>query len=140
MTVVVGYVPNQYGDAAIDAAVEEARRRGTRIVVVNTSKGDSLVDRKFASQSALEGLESRLSGVEHEVRQSVGSDVADQVLDVAREVDAEVLVIGLRHRTPVGKMLMGSVAQRLLLEAPCPVLAVKPGTGLKAPGPLSYEP
>lgn len=126
MTVVVGYVPNQYGEAAVDAAVEEARRRGTRLVVVNTSKGDALVDRKFASQSALEGLESRLGGVEHAVRQSVGSDVADQVLDVVREVGAEVLVIGLRHRTPVGKMLMGSVAQRLLLEAPCPVLAVKP--------------
>ncbi len=127
MTVVVGYVPNQYGDAAVDAAVEETRRRGTRLVVVNTSKGDALVDRKFASDSALEALESRLSGVEHDVRQSVGSDVADQVLDVVREVSADVLVIGLRHRSPVGKMLMGSVAQRLLLEAPCPVLAVKPG-------------
>ena len=127
MTVVVGYVPNQYGEAAVDAAIEEARRRGTGLVVVNTSKGDSLVDRKFASESAFEELDSRLSGVEHEMRQTVGADVADQVLDVVREVGAEVLVIGLRHRTAVGKMLMGSVAQRLLLEAPCPVLAVKAG-------------
>ena len=127
MTVVVGYVPNQYGEAAVDAAVEEARRRGTGLVVVNTTKGDSLVDRKFASESSLETLDSRLSGVEHELRQTVGADVADQVLDVVREVGADVLVIGLRHRTAVGKMLMGSVAQRLLLEAPCPVLAVKAG-------------
>ncbi|MDQ3455348.1 MAG: universal stress protein [Actinomycetota bacterium] len=126
MTVVVGYVPNQYGEAAIDAGVQEARRRGARLVVVNTSRGDALVDPRFASRSALDALESRLAGVEHEVRQSVGPDVAEQVLDVVREVDAELLVIGLRHRTPVGKMLMGSVAQRLLMEAPCPVLAVKP--------------
>lgn len=125
MTVVVGYVPNQYGDAAVDAAVEEARRRRTRLVVVNTSRGDALVDRKFASQAALDALGSRLGDVEHEVRQSVGADVADEVLDVVRDVGAELLVIGLRHRTPVGKMLMGSVAQRLLLDAPCPVLAVK---------------
>ncbi len=126
MTVVVAYVPNQYGEVAIDAGVQEARRRGARLVVVNSSRGDALVDPKFAGQPALGVLEARLAGVEHDVRQSVGADVADQVLEIVREVDADVLVIGLRHRTPVGKMLMGSVAQRLLLEAPCPVLAVKP--------------
>lgn len=129
MTVVVGYVPNQYGEVAIDAGVQEARRRGARLVVVNSSRGDALVDPKFAGQPALGALEARLAGVEHDVRQSVGADVADQVLEIVREVDADVLVIGLRHRTPVGKILMGSVAQRLLLEAPCPVLAVKP-TGM----------
>jgi len=46
---------------------------------------------------------------------------------VVREVDASRLVIGMRHRTPVGKMLMGSTAQQLLLDCPCPVLAVKAG-------------
>jgi nucleotide-binding universal stress UspA family protein len=40
--------------------------------------------------------------------------------------DAELLVIGIRHRSPVGKLLLGSVSQRLLLECPKPVLAVKP--------------
>lgn len=126
MTVVVGYIPNPYGEAALNAAVEEARRRRTRLVVVNTSKGDALVDRKFASLEALDALEERIGTVEHEVRQSVGPDVADQLLDVVQELEAELLVIGLRHRSPVGKMLMGSVAQRVLLDAPCPVLCVKP--------------
>jgi nucleotide-binding universal stress UspA family protein len=45
---------------------------------------------------------------------------------VVREVEAEAIVIGIRHRSAVGKMLMGSVAQRVLLDAPCPVIAVKP--------------
>ena len=64
--------------------------------------------------------------VDVELRQTIGADTADEILDVAREVAAEALVIGIRHRSQVGKLLMGSVATRLLMEAPCPVVAVKP--------------
>ena len=69
---------------------------------------------------------SRAVGVAHEVRQAMGTDVAEEMLRVVDETAAEVLVIGLRHRTPVGKMIMGSVAQQVLLDAKCWVLAVKP--------------
>jgi nucleotide-binding universal stress UspA family protein len=126
VTVVVGYIPNEYGEAALETALAEARRRGLKLVVVNTSKGDALVDTKFASQDTLRELEGRFGDVEHEVRQTVGLDVAEELLKVADEVKAELLVIGMRHRTPVGKLLMGSVAQRVLLDAKVPVLAVKP--------------
>ena len=53
---------------------------------------------------------------------------ADALVRVADERDASVVVIGLRHRTPVGKLIMGSAAQRILLDARCPVLAVKEDT------------
>jgi len=126
VTVVVGYIPDEYGEAALEAALVEARRRSMRVVVVNTSRGDAYVDAKFASQDTLAGLEGRFDGIEHEVRQTVGLDVAEELLKVADEVGAELLVIGMRHRTPVGKLLMGSVAQRVLLDSKVPVLAVKP--------------
>ena len=45
--------------------------------------------------------------------------------EVADETDADLIVIGLRRRTPVGKLILGSNAQRILLDAPCAVLAVK---------------
>ncbi len=128
MTVVVGYIPDQYGEAALTAGIEEAQRRGTGLVVVNATKGDALVDRRYVGEKGLAGLEERLAGLgmSHEVRQAVGSDVAEEILRVASDTDADVVVIGLRHRTPVGKMIMGSVAQQVLLDAPCAVLAVKP--------------
>jgi len=59
------------------------------------------------------------------VRVEQGTDPADALVRVAGERDASVIVIGLRHRTPVGKLIMGSTAQRILLDARCPGLAVK---------------
>ncbi|MET3719420.1 nucleotide-binding universal stress UspA family protein [Arthrobacter sp. UYEF21] len=55
------------------------------------------------------------------------NDLADEFLDVARQVDASLIVIGLRHRSQVGKYILGSHAQRILTQADRPVLAVKAG-------------
>jgi nucleotide-binding universal stress UspA family protein len=126
--VVVGWTPDEFGSAALLHAVAESAARGARLVVVNGTKGDALVDDRFAGGDALARLESQLAGVDHEVRQVVGTDVGDAVVAIAVELDADLVVVALRRRTPVGKLLMGSVAQRILLEASCPVLAVKPGS------------
>jgi nucleotide-binding universal stress UspA family protein len=66
------------------------------------------------------------AGVDVQVRRDVVPDIADAVLDAARESRATLVVVGVRRRSPVGKMLLGSVAQRVILDADCPVLAVKP--------------
>ena len=128
MAIIVGYVPTPEGVAALETAIDEARRRKQRLVVVNSSRGESLVDRRFASGANWQSIEERLteSGVEHELTQLVESkDAADQILKLANELNAELIVIGLRRRTPVGKLILGSQAQTILLEAECPVLAVK---------------
>jgi nucleotide-binding universal stress UspA family protein len=129
-TIVVGYVPKPEGRAALSRAAEEAKLRDMRLVVVNSHRGGREFDRDDAieSESQLEEVRSALrdAGVEHEVRQLVrGLDPADDLVKVAAEVDAEIIVIGLRRRSPVGKLILGSNAQRVLLDAPCPVLAVK---------------
>jgi nucleotide-binding universal stress UspA family protein len=129
VTVLVGYVPNSYGEAALSAAVAEAVRRQERLLVVNMSRDDVLADAHRAGDDQLDRVRRDLGelGIESEVRRvEEGSDASDALLEVAAELDASVLVIGLRHRTPVGKLLLGSNAQRILLEAGCPVLAVKP--------------
>ena len=131
-TIVVGYVPKPEGEAALARAIEEAKLRQGRLVVVNSHRGGLEFDADTADRSErdLERLREQLaeSGVEHEVRQLVrGFDPAEDVVGVAESSEAELIVIGLRRRSPVGKLILGSNAQRILLDAPCPVLAVKVG-------------
>ena len=135
MTIVVGFIPNQYGRAALAAGISEARLRGLKLVVVNASKGDALVDPRLASAEVLEALVAELGTLTHghEIRQTDGSQtegesVAEQIIDIVRETDASLLVIGVRHRSAIGKLIMGSTAQTLILGCPCPVLAVKATT------------
>jgi nucleotide-binding universal stress UspA family protein len=128
--IVVGYVPKPEGQAALRWAAEEAKSRGASLVVVNSHRGGREFDGDDAiqSESELESVRTQLkeAGVVHEVRQLVrGLDPAEDLINVAEEVSADLLVIGLRRRSPVGKLILGSNAQRILLDAPCPVLAVK---------------
>jgi len=128
--IVVGYVETPEGDAALSRAIVEAQQRSARLIVINSHKGGAALDKTVAAEldESLSDVEVRLrdSGVEHEIRQLVrGVDPADDLIAVADEVDADLIVIGLRRRTPVGKLIMGSNAQQILLDASCPVLAVK---------------
>jgi nucleotide-binding universal stress UspA family protein len=129
-TVVVGFVPKPEGEAALKSGIAEAKLRGAKIVVVNSHRGGSEFDDE-ASVKAEKEMEriGRLldeSGVEHELRQLVrGFEPAEDLISIAEAADAELIVIGLRRRSPVGKLILGSNAQRILLDAKCPVLAVK---------------
>lgn len=132
MTVLVGYVPSPLGEATLRAGVEEARRRSEALVVLNMSRDDKLVDPHRAKESDLERVQRDVAelGVDVEVvRVEQGSDPAIAILEAAEARGASAIVIGLRHRTPVGKLILGSVAQRILLDARCPVVAVKEGLG-----------
>ena len=128
MTIVVGYVPTPEGEAALAAGIREATLREEPLHVVNTSRGQSLVDTRFASEQALASVRAKLdaSGCVYEIDQQVGRhEASDELVEIADRVRASMIVIGLRRRTPTGKLITGSQAQRILLDANCPVLAVK---------------
>ncbi|MFB7223468.1 universal stress protein [Streptomyces sp. NPDC056227] len=128
MTVLVGYVPSPEGEAALRAGVDEARTRGETLLVMNASRGDAYVDRGFAQQKDLDQVRRDLTelGVDFDIRQVVGGrDAAEEIVELAGSSEVSLVVIGLRHRSAVGKLLLGSSAQRILLDSSCPVLAVK---------------
>lgn len=127
-TVVVGYVPAPEGLAAVEYAISAAVRDKSRLVVVNSGVRGNDAHPAFASSSDWDALDQRLSeaGIDHQMRQPVhAQSPADEILAAASETHADMIVIGLRRRSAVGKLFLGSSSQQILLEADCPVVAVK---------------
>ena len=132
MNIVVGYLPTPAGRAALRAGIEAAEVRSAKLVIVQEPAPKQRFGRSHEPElpAATEEDERLLaaSGVEHEVVSvHPDSDPADTILDTCRRTDAQLLIIGTRKRTPVGKLIMAPTTQRILLEAACPVLCVKAG-------------
>jgi nucleotide-binding universal stress UspA family protein len=130
MTVAVAHQVSSTSRIALTEAAREASMRQTDLAVLHVVESLDLdiaaanrsgiadeVDRALADA----GLE-----VEWELHLATGEDnVADAILGLVDTLDAEVLVIGARRRSPVGKFLLGSVTQTLILQADVPVFVVK---------------
>lgn len=119
MTIIAAVPDSPEGVWALSAAVVEAKTFATDLVVVNLALHPIDVS----------GLDPAvpITVVERSGRDD--RDPADAVLDEIRERGATRLVIGVKRRSAVGKAVLGSVSQRLLLNAPVPVLAVKVAEG-----------
>ena len=115
--IVVWYSSKPEGRAALKRGVTEAELRKADLVVVHTSLDVSVGDLH---------AELEATGVPYEVKEAADAlDPAEELLSTAEDRSAEFIIIGLRRRSPVGKLLLGSNAQRVLLDAACPVVAVK---------------
>jgi nucleotide-binding universal stress UspA family protein len=129
MSVVVAYAPTPEGRAALARAGQECRLRSAGLVIVKSAANrlpDGVDLAAYEAELATAAAELEADGVTVDLRDVDGeAPPAEDVLTAAAQTAAEVIVIGLRRRTPVGKLLLGSNAQRILLDAQCPVLAVK---------------
>jgi nucleotide-binding universal stress UspA family protein len=129
MSIVVGYVPTPAGEAAVQAAITEAGLRDEDLLIVNSAREGAVVETTVAAPEDLDRVLAQAAdaGVRATVlRGTHRDDFTDEILDLAEQHGASLIVIGLRRRSTVGKFIMGSVAQRILLQADHPVLAVKP--------------
>ncbi|MFJ2757174.1 universal stress protein [Nocardioides sp. NPDC087217] len=129
MTILIGYVPTPVGEAALEAGLAEAAARGDDVVIVNSPRRGATVDADLVDEAAAAKLVARAAevGVSARVDHTThGADVVETFDNLVASTGARLIVIGLRRRSPVGKALLGSDAQRILLDAGVPVLAVKP--------------
>jgi nucleotide-binding universal stress UspA family protein len=128
MTILVAYAPRPEGQAALDKGIEIAKRRNEPLMVVNATPGDG-DDASMASAQDAERIEKLLA--EAKIGNAVfkqfgrGKSTVEEIENLVDTLPASLLIIGIRKRSPVGKLIMGSVAQELLLSVSCPVLAVK---------------
>lgn len=125
---VLGYLPDPAGTAALDWALDEAMLRGPATLVVVTVQSPASAAAGFSAEQEADVLRARLAaiGLAYEVRELPSTaDAAEAILDAAQDVGADLVVIGVPRRSPVAKLLLGSTAQRVLLGADCPVVAVK---------------
>ena len=128
MTIIVAYVPRPEGQAALAKGIEMAKERNERLVVVNAGRGGNKEDPAVTDALDAERIADLMAsaGVNAEFKQFVrGQSAVAEIEALVDKLQASLLVIGLRRRTPVGKLVMGSVAQDILLSVSCPVLAVK---------------
>ncbi|MFL6165852.1 MAG: universal stress protein [Ornithinibacter sp.] len=133
MTVAVAHQGTNDSDHVLLEAVREAAARGESLAVIHV-RGAVDEDLEAAVAAGVSDAVERVAAqagvaaVPYELRVAAGSadDPTTVLLDEADAVRASVLVIGARHRSPVGKAFLGSVSQRLILEADVPVLVVKP--------------
>lgn len=128
MTILVAYVPRPEGQAALDKGIEIAKQTKENLIVVNASPGGKKEDPSFADVQDFERVQEILAntGLKAELKQYVrGKNAVEEIEALVESLPVSLLIIGLRKRTAVGKLIMGSVAQELLLSVSCPVLAVK---------------
>ena len=130
MSILVAYKASTSGRLLLQEAAGEAGLRQTPLTVVHVSEAvdlDIVKAEEERLRAEIAGLlqEFGSDDVAWRLDVTTGSDVAQDVLDRAAEIDVELVVVGARHRTPVGKLIMGSVTQTVLLHTEKPVLVVK---------------
>ncbi len=114
----------------VSFAAEEAKLRGKMLNIIHSLYGGDRTGEKDVEKARelLERAEkvAREYGVEAETHLLVrGLEPADDIITFSEENNAELIVMGVRKRSPVGKLLFGSVAQRVILNTDIPVICIK---------------
>jgi len=131
--ILLAYVPSATSEAAFAFAVKEAERRRASLLVLASERAPD--PRKARGVTDHRPLQERLeeTGLGFELRTvPKRDDPADDILDAVEHDDVALVVLGIRKRTPIGKILLGSTSQRVAIESPVPVVLVKP-EGFVAP-------
>lgn len=138
--------------AALPYATSIARRYGATILAAHIlpSKAEMVLmspeswppplppEEESRTQASIEVLENQLQGLVHEVLTPRGN-AADVLARITQEREIDLLVLGTHGRTGVGKLLLGSVSEKLLRLADCPVLSIGPHVNRPPAGTIRFQ-
>lgn len=130
MNILVGYDGSKVAGEALKLAREQAKAFNAKVFVVTSMVGGPEVNRE-EFERAEKDLEFAKTGLKKEeipceARLSVrGLQAGEDLVEVAKENNIDLIIVGIRRRSRVQKLVFGSNAQYVILEAPCPVLTVK---------------
>ena len=129
MTIAVAHQVSSTARMALVEAAQEAKCRNTDLAVlhvVESLDADREEAYRLGVSDEIEKVVGQESGLQWKLHLTIaGADLAGALLGLVDKLQVELLVIGARRRSPVGKALLGSVAQTVILEAHVPVLVVK---------------
>jgi nucleotide-binding universal stress UspA family protein len=130
MKIVVGYDGSNCSKEALRVARRHALAFKAAVDIV-TSMEKGTEQEQQAIEDAERGLEWAKTMFDEEkvacrthllIR---GMAPGEDIVDFARENQSDMVVVGVKRRSKMGKLLMGSTAQYVVLQAPCPVVTVK---------------
>jgi nucleotide-binding universal stress UspA family protein len=132
MKIVVGYVVSDESKAALDWAIELAKKVGGHIIVTHSIRGGGSMEAEqeeiITYRKELDAIEQRLTdlGIPFTTRRLIrGLTPAEDIVQVVKEEEADLVVVGLHQRSKAGKLLLGSDGRDIILSVPCPIVSVK---------------
>ena len=130
MKILVGYDGSNVSKEAISQAERHAMQFNAEVIIAHSMVGGPEVPRKEfeIAENNLEYEKNRLLDKKlpcESVLSVRGLEAGEDLVQLAEENKVEEIIIGVRRRSKVGKLLFGSTAQYVILNAPCPVVSVK---------------
>ena len=130
MKILVGYDSSNVSKEAVSVAIQHADAFNAEIIIAYSMVGGPEVPRKDfeIAENNLEYEKTRLldqKGPCQSILSVRGLEAGEDLIQLAEEYKVDEIVIGVRRRSKVGKLLFGSTAQYVILNAPCPVVSVK---------------
>ncbi|HKK91749.1 MAG TPA: universal stress protein [Desulfobacteraceae bacterium] len=130
MKILVGYKGTNVGKDLLEIAVKHARAFEGDVLVMTSMPGGEQSTKKEIVQAEKNLEEAKAYfdslGIKSNTHLLVrGFHAGEDIVHFARENSVDEIIMGVRSRSKVGKLIFGSTAQAVILQAPCPVLTVK---------------
>ncbi len=130
MKIMVGFDGSKVSEAALELAAKHAQTFGAQIFLVQSMVGGPEVPKRDFQNNERElkyhQNEFKKKDIECESLLSVrGLEAGEDLTRLAEEHKVDEIIVGVRRRSKVGKLVFGSTAQYVILNAPCPVVTVK---------------